>query len=103
MTATKLIAAMTVLAATATITAFAGEITPFPELDNFHSSKTRAEVRADVATAYSQGWRSGSNYSYSESTSGSSAQSHDAAGRETGGAQHNLTARYPQQDIYFGD
>jgi hypothetical protein len=98
MNATKLIAAIAVLAATATVTAFAGEITPIPELDNFHSSRTRAEVRADVATAYSQGWRSGSNYRYSGATSGSSAQSRDASG-----AEHNLAARHPRQDIYFGD
>jgi hypothetical protein len=36
-------------------TAFAGEITPWPELDNFKSTKTRAEVIAELQQAQASG------------------------------------------------
>ena len=41
-----------------TIGSFAGEITLTPEIDNAVSTRTRAEVRAEVQTALASGWRS---------------------------------------------
>lgn len=42
----KLVAAVAVFAAAGSV--FAGDLMPFSELDNFKSSKTRADVRAEV-------------------------------------------------------
>lgn len=53
MNAKQLIAAIVVLAAAGT--AFAGEITPFDENEKFVSTKTRAEVIAELAQSRAQG------------------------------------------------
>jgi hypothetical protein len=40
-----------------TVTSFAQEATPAPEFDNFVSTRTRAEVRAELQAALASGWR----------------------------------------------
>lgn len=40
-----------------TLTSFAQEATPAPEFDNFVSTRTRAEVRAELQAALASGWR----------------------------------------------
>jgi predicted RNase H-like HicB family nuclease len=52
MNAKNLIAAVAVFAAG---TSFAGEATPWPELENFKSTKTRAEVIAELKQAQANG------------------------------------------------
>jgi hypothetical protein len=54
----KLIAALAVLAASTS--AFAGENTEAIDQSNFVSTKTRAEVQAELAQAYAQGFHPGS-------------------------------------------
>jgi hypothetical protein len=39
------------------VTSFAQEATPAPEFDNFVSTRTRAEVRAELQAALASGWR----------------------------------------------
>ncbi|MDY7573533.1 DUF4148 domain-containing protein [Actimicrobium sp. CCI2.3] len=46
MNAKKLIAAVAMFAAAGSV--FAADLMPFPEMDNFQSTKTRADVRAEV-------------------------------------------------------
>ncbi|MFT5533613.1 MAG: hypothetical protein ACI8WM_001142 [Burkholderiaceae bacterium] len=46
MNAKKLIAAVAMFAAAGSV--FAANIMPFPEMDNFQSTRTRADVRAEV-------------------------------------------------------
>jgi hypothetical protein len=58
MNAKKLIAALAVLAASTS--AFAGENTEVVDQSNFVSTKTRAEVRAELDQAYAQGFHPGS-------------------------------------------
>lgn len=41
----------------ATLSSFAQEATPAPEFDNFVSTRTRAEVRAELQAALAGGWR----------------------------------------------
>lgn len=41
----------------ATLSSFAQEATPAPEFDNFVSTRTRAEVRAELQAALASGWR----------------------------------------------
>lgn len=43
--------------ALATLSSFAQEATPAPEIDNFVSTRTRAEVRAELQAALASGWR----------------------------------------------
>jgi hypothetical protein len=40
-----------------TFTSFAQEATPAPEIDNFVSMRTRAEVGAELQAALASGWR----------------------------------------------
>jgi hypothetical protein len=58
MNAKKLIAALAVLAVSTS--AFAGENTEAIDQSNFVSTKTRAEVRAELEQAYAQGFHPGS-------------------------------------------
>lgn len=53
MNAKNLIAAVTVLAAAGS--SFAGEITPWPQADNFRSTKSRADVVAEMKEAQANG------------------------------------------------
>lgn len=41
-----------------TLTSFAQEATPAPEIDNFVSTRTRAEVQAELRAAIADGWQS---------------------------------------------
>ncbi len=57
MNAKKLITAVALFAAAGSV--FAADLMPFPEMDNFKSTRTRADVRAEVLrdrdqTAYAQ-------------------------------------------------
>jgi hypothetical protein len=57
MNAKKLITAIALFAAAGSV--FAADLMPFPEMDNFKSTRTRADVRAEVLrhhdqTAYAQ-------------------------------------------------
>lgn len=53
MNAKNIIAAVAAFAAAGSV--FASEITPWPELENFKSTKTRAEVMAELKQAQAQG------------------------------------------------
>ena len=53
MNAKQLIAAVAVFAAAGSV--FAADVTPFAEQENFVSTKTRAEVRAEVLQSSSEG------------------------------------------------
>lgn len=53
----RLIAALAVLAATGSV--FAGDVDPFPKQQPPVSTKTRAEVQAELAQARAQGWVTG--------------------------------------------
>ena len=53
MNAKQLIAAVAVFAAAGSV--FAADVTPFAEQENFISTKTRAEVRAEVLEARTEG------------------------------------------------
>jgi hypothetical protein len=53
MNAKNMIAAVAVFAAAGSL--FAGELTPWPELENFKSTKTRAEVIAELRQAQANG------------------------------------------------
>jgi hypothetical protein len=64
MNAKQLIAV--VAAMTVTGIAFAGENTEYIEQGKFTSTKSRAEVRAELEQAQAQGWRPGSNPEFVE-------------------------------------
>jgi hypothetical protein len=96
MNAKKLIASFAVLAASAS--AFAGENIEAVDQSNFVSTKTRAEVRAELDQAYAQGFHPGST-EVVEFTNVASTRTRDEVRQELSQSANDLRT----SSLYLGD